>query len=111
MNLINPEYIEEAEHFAVQKPSAGKRITARRLYFEYAALAACLIIGFISGYGALTGNGPIFRILGIAGPDIPETASTFSESAAPLFIISFIFLLIAAALVFLIIREKKKRIN
>ena len=111
MNLIDPEYIEEAERFAVKKHAVRQRSVARRLYFEYAALAACLIIGICSGYSALTGNGPISRVPGIAGPETSEAASTFSESAAPLFAISFVFLLAAAALVFLIIKEKKNRSN
>lgn len=111
MELIDPEYIAEAERFSAQRLSAGKKNTVKRLYLECAALAACLIIGICSGYGALTGKGPIFRVLRIAGPDTSETASMFSGSAAPLFVISFVFLLVAAALVFLIIKEKKNRSN
>lgn len=107
MELIDPEYIAEAERFSVQRLSAGKKNTVKRLYLECAALAACLILGIVSGYGALTGKGPIFRILG--RPELSEAASSFSGSAAPLFIISFVFLLLAAALIFLIIKDRKSR--
>ena len=110
MDLIDPGYIEAAERLEVQKHSVKARKTARRLYFEYAALAACLIAGLATGYGAVTKRGPLFS-LRLVRQTYSESASTFAESAAPLFMISLVFLLISAALVFLIVREKKKQSN
>ena len=107
MDMIDPKYIAEAERFSPQKLYPAKKSSFKTLYLKYAALAACLIIGIVSGFGALTGKGPIFRILG--RPELSESASSFSGSAAPLFIISFVFLLLAAALIFLIIKDRKSR--
>jgi hypothetical protein len=109
MELIDPEYIAEAERYSAQRLSAGKKNTVKRLYLECAALAACLIIGICSGYGALTGKGPMIPMLGIVKYGASDTASSFSGSAAPLFVISFVFLLVAAALVFLIRRDSRNR--
>ena len=110
MNLIDPGYIEEAERFEAQKLSVKAKKTAKRLYFEYAALAACLIAGLATGYRALTQRTSGLP-LGVVRQTYSESASTFAESATPLFMISLVFLLISAALVFLIIKEKKKQSN
>ena len=109
MNLIDPGYIEEAERFEAQKLSVKAKKTVKRLYFEYAALAACLIAGLATGYRALTQRN-LELPLGLR-QTYSESASTFAESAAPLFMISLVFLLISAALVFLIIKEKNKQSN